>query len=317
MIKLSFVIPCYGSEFTITNVVNEIIQTVKTRNEYCYEIILVNDSSPDNVFDIIKELAEKDKNIKGINLSKNFGQHSAVMTGFNYTTGDIIVCLDDDGQTPANEMFKLIDKIGSGYDLVFAKYDQKKHSFFRNAGSKVNDLMVQHLVGKPKGLTLTSYFACKRFVIDEAIKYKNSYPYIAGLFLRTTNKITSVPVHHCEREIGKSGYTLKKLIMLWLNGFTAFSVKPLRIATVIGVICALLGFVFGGYTVVNKLVNPATPMGYSSIMSAIIFIGGMIMLMLGMIGEYVGRIYISINNSPQYVIRETINIKEKQVVVHE
>ena len=312
MIKLSFVIPCYGSEKTISNVVDEIINTVKTKKEYTYEIILVNDSSPDQVYNVIKELAHNNSNIKGINLAKNFGQHSALMSGFNYVTGDIIVCLDDDGQTPACEMFTLIDEINNGYDLVFAEYDRKKHGFARNIGSKVNDLMAQYLVGKPKGLSLMSYFACRRYVIDDAKKYKNSYPYVAGLLLRTTNKIINVPVHHREREVGKSGYTLKKLLMLWFNGFTAFSVKPLRIATFTGIICAMLGFIYGGFTIVNKLLNPDTPVGYASMMSSIIFIGGMIMIMLGMIGEYVGRIYISINNSPQYVIRESINIEENQ-----
>lgn len=312
MIKLSFVIPCYGSENTITNVVNEIITTVEKQADYFYEIILINDNSYDQVYDVIKELIKNNKCIKGINLSKNFGQHSALMSGFNYVTGDIIVCLDDDGQTPACEMFRLIDEINQGYDLVFAKYDSKKHGFIRNVGSKINDLMARYLIGKPKNLALMSYFACRRYVIDETKKYKNSYPYVAGLLLRATNKITNVPVHHREREIGQSGYTMKKLLKLWFNGFTAFSVKPLRVATLMGIICALLGFIFGGYTIINKFIHPDMPVGYASTISAIIFIGGIIMMMLGMIGEYVGRIYISINNSPQYVIRETINIEENQ-----
>ena len=317
MTKLSFIIPCYGSELTIKDVVNEIIQTVKLKIEYSYEILLVNDCSPDKVYNVIMQLAKENPYIKGINLSKNFGQHSALMTGFNYATGDIILCLDDDGQTPAEEMFKIIDKVNEGYDIVFAKYEHKKHNSFRNIGSKVNDLMAQHLIGKPKGLALTSYFACKRFVIDEMIKYKNSYPYIAGLLLRTSNNIINVPVNHKERISGKSGYSLGKLLFLWLNGFTSFSVKPLRIATFIGVICALLGFFYGAYTIINKIINPAIPVGYSSLMSAVIFIGGILMLMLGMLGEYVGRLYISINNSPQYVVRETINVNDKQVDKHE
>jgi polyisoprenyl-phosphate glycosyltransferase len=312
MAKLSFVIPCYRSELTIENVVNEIISTVETRSDYSYEIILVNDSSPDNVFQVIQKLALRNKNIKGINLARNFGQHSALMTGFNFVTGDIIICLDDDGQTPANEMFSLIDKINSGCDIVFAKYDKKNHNLFRNIGSKINDFMVDFLIGKPKGLSLMSYFACRRFVIDETKKYKNSYPYVAGLLLRTTNKIDNVHVNHRKREIGTSGYNFRKLVSLWLNGFTAFSVKPLRMASIVGIIFALSGFIYGIYIIIRRIFNPSVTMGYSSLISAIIFIGGMIMIMLGMIGEYVGRIYISINNSPQYVIRETINIEEKQ-----
>jgi undecaprenyl-phosphate 4-deoxy-4-formamido-L-arabinose transferase len=312
MTKLSFIIPCYHSEFTIENVVNEIVSTVKTRKEYSYEIILINDCSPDNVFDVIKKLAGKDKCIKGIALAKNFGQHSALMTGFNFATGKIIICLDDDGQTPANEMFNLIDKINCGYDIVFAKYNKKNHDFFRNIGSKINDAMAQYLLEKPEDLSLMSYFACRRFVIDEAKKYKHSYPYIAGLLLRITNKMTNVAVNHRAREVGTSGYTLKKLIALWLNGFTAFSIKPLRLATVTGVICSLIGFLYGWYIVIRKLIDPSVVLGYSSIMSVIVFVGGIIMLMLGMIGEYLGRIYISINSSPQFVIRETINIEEQE-----
>lgn len=309
MKKLSFVIPCYNSQNTIGQVVDEIIETVGTRNEYDYEIILVNDSSPDDVFKTITKLAEKNKRIKGIDLARNFGQHSAIMAGFNYVTGDIVVCLDDDGQTPASEMFSLIDKLDEN-DLVFAKYKDKKHSAFRNMGSKINDKMAQWLIGKPKKLKIMSYFACKRFVIDEVVRYKNSYPYISGLLLRVTNKVDNVEVNHRERIEGSSGYTIKKLFLLWINGFTAFSVKPLRIATFIGCITAIIGFIYGLTVVINKLVNPLAPIGYSSMMSVLLFVGGMIMLLLGMIGEYVGRTYISLNDAPQYVVRTALNVEE-------
>lgn len=306
--KVSFVIPCYKSEFTLEDVVSEIIETIGVNEKYEYEIILVNDCSTDSVFQVIEKLALKDGNIKGINLAKNFGQHSAIMAGLNYVTGDIVICLDDDGQTPANEMFKLIDKINSGYNIVFAKFSEKKYGVFKNASSKVNDKMAQYFVGKPKKLTLSSYFACRRFVVDEVVKYKNSYPYLAGLLLRTTNNIENVNVIHRKREIGTSSYSFTKLISLWLNGFTAFSVKPLRFATIVGTITALSGFLYGLYTTINRIVDPNIPMGYSSIMAGVVFIGGMIMLILGMIGEYIGRIYICINNSPQYVIKDTINM---------
>lgn len=308
MLKLTFIIPCYNSEQTIGTVVSEIVSTVYARNEYTYEIILVNDGSSDCVLQRMRELAYSDTNIKGIDLSRNFGQHAALMTGFNYATGDIVVCLDDDGQTPASEMFNLIDKISEGYDLVFAQYDHKAHGVLRNAGSKLNDLMAQYLLNKPKMLSLMSYFACRRYVVDEVKKYTNPYPYMAGLLLRTTTNVTNVTVQHNKRKVGKSGYTFLKLISLWVNGFTAFSVKPLRVATVTGMMFALLGFIYGVYIIVRRLLDPSIPLGYSSLMASVIFIGGMVMLMLGMIGEYIGRIYISINNSPQYVIRETINI---------
>lgn len=307
--KISVVIPCYGSEKTIEGVVKEAVDTINTRRgQYEYEVILVNDSSPDGVFEVIKRLAAEDPHIKGIELAKNFGQHAAIMAGLRFVSGDIIVCMDDDGQTPANEMFRLIDKLNEGYDLVMAKYSEKKHSFYRNAGSKLNDLMAKKMLNKPKGFVITSYFCCRRFIVDEMVRYDKSYPYLAGLLLRATNNIVNVEIDHKERKIGRSGYSFSKLVGLWVNGFTAFSVKPLRFATVIGLICASVGFIYGVITIINKLwINPQAPMGYSSLMSALVFLGGMILLMLGMIGEYIGRIYISINNSPQAVVRTTIN----------
>lgn len=311
MIKLSFVIPCYRSEYTLEDVIQEIIKTTFNKEEYTYEIILINDNSPDNVLSKIHKLSEENESIKSIDFTRNFGQHAALMAGYSACTGDIIISLDDDGQTPVDEVFSLIDKLNEGYDVIYGWYSNKKHSFFRNVGSRINDIMAEYLISKPKHLKVSSYFVARKFIIDEIIKYKNAYPYIMGLVFRTTRNIGNVEVQHRERVQGTSGYTLKKLISLWLNGFTAFSVKPLRFSTFIGFICAFLGFVYGAYTVINKIINPSTPAGYSSIMSALLFIGGMIMLMLGLIGEYIGRIYISINNSPQYVIRETININDK------
>lgn len=312
MRKISFVIPCYRSKDTIESVVVEIKETIQLNELYEYEIILVNDSSPDNVMEVLHELAKKNKQIKVVNLSKNFGQHSAIMSGFSFVTGDIIICLDDDGQTPANEMFKLIDELDQGYDIVYANYESKEHSVFRNFGTYVNNKMAEVLIKKPKNINMTSYFATRRFVVDEVVKYQNAFPYIGGLLFRVSNRISKVTVKHRKRLIGESGYSFKSLFTLWLNGFTAFSVKPLRISSFIGFLFAIFGFLYGIVVIYNRLTNPDIPLGYSSLISAIIFIGGMIMIMLGLIGEYIGRIYISINKSPQYVIREKINIDENE-----
>lgn len=303
---VSFVIPCYRSAKTLGNVVAEIDGTMKKLSGYTYEIVLVNDSSPDDTFEVIRGLCAERKDICGINLARNFGQHAALMAGFHYTHGDVVVCLDDDGQTPAGEVGKLLSAIEEGYDVVYARYAHKQHSGFRNFGSKINELMTRVMLGKPKELYLSSYFAAKRFVVDEILRYTNPYPYVIGLVLRTTKNIVNVEVSHREREVGVSGYTLGKLMGLWFNGFTAFSIKPLRVATAMGATTAFCGFLYGIYTVVKKFVNPNVPIGFSSLMAALVFIGGMIMLMLGLIGEYIGRIYISLNNSPQYVIRECI-----------
>ena len=224
--------------------------------------------------------------------------------------GDIFVCLDDDGQTPAAEVGKLLAGLEAGSDVVYARYEHKQHSTFRNLGSKVNELMTRVILGKPKDLYLSSYFAARRFIIDEIVRYTNPYPYVIGLVLRSTKRIANVDVTHREREIGTSGYTVSKLFALWFNGFTAFSIKPLRFATAIGVLTAVAGFLYGFYTIIKKLVNPYVPIGFSALMSMLVFLGGMVMLMLGLIGEYIGRIYISLNNSPQFVIRECVNEQE-------
>lgn len=308
MKKISFVIPCYRSEGTLSKVVAEIQEKMKTLTQYEYDIFLVNDCSPDRTIDVIRKLCQENENIKGIDFARNFGQHAALMAGLRHSDGDYVVCLDDDGQTPANEVDKLLMKLEEGYDAVYAKYDHKQHSAFRNFGSRLNERMTRMMLGKPKTLYVSSYFAVKRFVVEDMVKYENSYPYVIGLVLRATRNIANVSVNHREREAGVSGYTFGKLLGLWLNGFTAFSVKPLRIATAIGGCSAVAGFLYGIYTIIKRFVNPDVPMGFSALMAALVFFGGMIMLMLGLIGEYIGRVYISLNNSPQYVIREKMNI---------
>ena len=308
---VSFVIPCYRSEQTVGRVVEEIDTTMKGASGYEYEIVLVNDASPDDTFEVIRALCTKRNDICGVNLARNFGQHAALMAGFRHARGDVLICLDDDGQTPADEAGKLLAKLEEGYDVVYAKYTHKQHSVFRNFGSRINELMTRVMLGKPKELYISSYFAMKKFVAQELIRYENPYPYVIGLVLRTTKRIANVEVTHREREVGTSGYTIGKLLGLWFNGFTAFSIKPLRIATVIGVAAACGGFVYGIYTIIKKFLNPAVPVGFSALMASFVFFCGLILLMLGLIGEYIGRIYISMNNSPQYVIRECVDERDE------
>ena len=304
---LSFVIPCYRSEHTIENVINEIIETVSSRSEWDYEIICVNDCSPDGVYSVLEKLALNNKKIKVVNLARNFGQHNALMAGYRQVKGEIVVCLDDDGQTKPEDCFKLIDALDENSDIVYAKYPRKKESLFRLFGSWTARRMSQWLCSIPKNIELNSYFACKRFVIDEMIRYDNPYPYLAGLQVRATRRLKNVDIPHHEREFGKSGYSFHKLVSLWLNGFTAFSVKPLRLATLIGGLVSSAGFLYMIFIIIKKIQHPDMAMGYSSMMCVMLFIGGMLMLMLGLIGEYIGRIYICLNKSPQYVIRNTVN----------
>jgi undecaprenyl-phosphate 4-deoxy-4-formamido-L-arabinose transferase len=311
MEKLSFVIPCYNSAETVGNVVDEIHQVMLPYGEYEYEIIMVSDASPDNVFAVIERLAQDDTRITGVELAKNFGQHAALMAGYRICTGDIIISLDDDGQTPVDEVMALVDAIHEGSDVAFGRYDSIKQSKFRIFGTRVNDFMLEVLVGKPKNIEATSFYACKRFILDEILRYENAFPYITGLVFRATKNIVNVTVRHRERAAGKSAYSIRKLMGLWLNGATAFSVKPLRLATIIGVLCALSGFVLVVYTIIHKILNPDIPAGYSSTMSVLLFVGGMIMVMLGAMGEYVGRMYMIQNSSPQYVVRRTTTQNRK------
>ena len=308
---VSIVIPCYRSAEMIGGVVADINREMeKLQEKYRWEIILVNDCSPDNTFDVIRELCREYTNICGVNLARNFGQHAALMAGFHQVKGDILVCMDDDGQTPAFAIKDLLQGLEEGSDVVYAKYEHKHHNAFRNFGSRVNDLMLKFMLGKPADLYVSSFFAARRFIVDEMLRYQNAYPYVIGLVLRATRNIKNVTVEHQDRKAGESGYTLSKLLGLWFNGFTAFSEKPLRVATMIGTGCAFLGFLYGLYTIIKKLVNPMVPIGFSSLMSALMFIGGMLMLMVGLVGEYIGRMYICMNNAPQYVVREIVGEEE-------
>lgn len=303
--KISFVVPCYRSENTIKAVVGEIVEMVGARVGYDYEVILVNDNSPDNVWKSIVELSENDSKITGISLARNFGQHSALLAGYAYCGGEYIVSLDDDGQAPLESLFELVDRLEEGYDVVYAYYDEIKQTVFRRFGTWMAQKMGETLLNQPVDLKVSSFYIARKFIIDEMIRYKNSYPYLLGLVLRTTRKVACIETRHRRRLEGTSGYSFRRLLGLWVNGFTAFSVKPLELGIVLGVFFAFAGFVGTVTVVVRKIMGYTTMLGWSSTIAVILVIGGMILVMLGLIGEYVGRIYISINNAPQYVIRET------------
>ena len=276
-------------------------------------MILVNDGSKDDSESVCIELFKKYDFIKFIALRKNFGEHNAVMAGLNHCTGSYAVIMDDDFQNPPSEVIKLINKIKDGYDVVFSRYDKKKHHFFRNIGSSFNNIVASLLIRKPSGLYLSSFKAINRFVIDEVIKYSGPYPYIDGLIFRVTNKYATVLVKHEKRGDGKSGYTLTKLVSLWLNMFTNFSILPLRIATLVGFVFAMVGVVTAVYFIIEKTLNPDLPIGWASLIVSVFLIGSIQMFALGMIGEYLGRLFIKTNGDPQFVIRSTINCEENNL----
>ena len=283
--KISVVIPCYNSENYISDVVHKTIHILEENLAKDYEIILINDGSIDGTLQKLKEISFKNKEVIVIDLTKNFGQANAMMAGYNYVTGDLIVHSDDDGQTAIEDLHKLINEINKGYD----------------------NFTSTKLMGKPKNIHMGNFWVCRRYIIDSIIKSTDPNPYIAGLFLSVTKNYSSVPTNHHKRKFGKTKYTLSKMLNLWISGLTGFSILPLRIASLFGILTSIVGFFFLATIIIHKLLNPDVQAGYTSLMSIIIFFSGMIMLLLGIIGEYIGRIYQNSGNNSQYCIRNIYN----------
>ena len=312
---LSFIIPCYRSEETIQLVVKEILETVLEKPTYDYEIICVNDFSPDNVYQKLKELSLKNPKIKTINLAKNMGKHAAIMAGYSYAKGDYIVNLDDDFQCPMNELWRLLAPVERDEcDFSTAKYYGKKQSIWKRFGSDFNNLTSRILFNKPRGLRFENFSIMKRFVMCEIINYSNPYPNLEGLVLRVTHNIIQVKMKLRNRaDDNDTGFTFLKNISLWMSNLTSFSIKPLRVSIFLGLSFAISGFIYGLFIVIKKIIiGPEMPTGFPSILASILFSNGVIMILLGIIGEYVGRIYISINAAPQFVIKDTINIDNEK-----
>jgi glycosyltransferase involved in cell wall biosynthesis len=308
-IKISVVIPCFNSQDTIIDVVELTIKEFSKMGLERYEFILVNDCSKDETWEKIKELSKKYFFVKALNLSKNFGQHNAIMAGLNYTEGDLTLCMDDDLQTHPSQIKRLIEKINEGWDVVIASYPTKKHNLFRVLGSKLNRITLL-MIGSQKDIQFQSFFIMRKFILERIVKYQNPYAHLQGLILRTTNHIANVEVDHYSRKVGKSNYSFKKLVSLWVS-FTNFSVLPLRVVFFMGLLFSLMGFVGALYIIVKKIIQPTFAIGWASIMFSIFVFSGIILISIGVLGEYIGRVFISINDSPQYVVREEINTSNK------
>lgn len=309
---ISVAIPCYNSSKTLPFVVDEITKTFSDKPDYDYEIVLVNDYSRDNTFQVITELCKNNRKIVGIDLSKNYGQASAQMTAINYVKGDIVVFMDDDGQHPANEIFKLIDKVNEGNDLVYAHFANKKHSGFKKITSALNSKVLEMTNRKPKGINISSYFALSSFSVKSLKEYHSPFPSIGGYMLQVTQNIANVEVEHRARIEGSSNYTFKKLMKLWIQGLTNFSIAPLRLASFIGMFSSAVGILAGIVLIIRKIINPHIAMGYTSLMAAVLLIGGLLMMMLGLLGEYIGRIYIVLSNMPQYCVKKVLNYTKEE-----
>jgi glycosyltransferase involved in cell wall biosynthesis len=303
-LRISIVIPVYNSENTLMPLVTKLVNEL-TMN-YDIEIILVNDQSVDNSDNACMTLYKQFRKIvKYYPLAKNVGEHNAVMAGLNQMTGDYAVIMDDDFQNPVSEVLRLISYATSHeYDVVYTWYEKKQHSVFRNLGSNFNNLVANTMLKKPKDLYLSSFKLINRYLVNEIIRYDLPFPYIDGLILRTTSNIGKMQVTHERRARGQSNYTLVKLVRLWMNMFTNFSILPLRITIVLGFIFALIGIIIGIYTVIEKLNNPTLPLGYASLVVTISVFAGIQLIAIGMLGEYLGRMFLSQNKKPQYSIRK-------------
>lgn len=309
----SFVIPCYNSGKVIEQVVQLTAEEMNKIDRTNYQFILVNDCSPDGgkTLESLKKLAEMYDFVKVINLAKNAGQHNAILAGLNYAEGDVIIGMDDDMQTHPSQLTTLFTKFEEGYDIVYGYYPEKKHSFIRNIASKLNYWSVRVLIGKPKELKTSSYWVMKRFVRDYLVSYQFSYPYLQGMFLRTTSNIGCVPVKHFKRAEGTSNYTFKRLFKLW-SGIMGFSIVPLRIALTLGNILSIGGLLGVVATIIHKVMKPEVLVGWASTMCVICFFSGVILFFIGLLGEYIGRMFLSISKDPQYIVREVIEKGEKR-----
>lgn len=306
---ISIVIPCYYSEKTIHKVVDMVSEEFNKNDGYECEFVLVNDGSTDGTFDEIRKLSREYSNVKGVNLMRNFGQHNALMAALQYTEGDYVLGMDDDMQTHPSQIFKLIHRIEEGFDLVYGIYPEVKNGPIKNLTSKINRRTSRVMLGRPKEIESSNFWIITRSIRDEVVKFDTFNPYIDAIFYRVTSNIGMVPVEHFKREYGHSGYTFRKLLKLWM-AYWNFSVVPLRISFGVGTFSFVAGILFTIYIIINKILSPDLPVGWSSTICVMALLFGVVLMMLGVVGEYLGKIILILNNTPQFVVRETVGIDE-------
>jgi undecaprenyl-phosphate 4-deoxy-4-formamido-L-arabinose transferase len=308
-LDLSIVVPVYQSAQMISGLV-ERIQKVIGELKCSAEVILVEDGSSDHSWKIVTELQRRfPRVVRPIQLMRNFGQHNALMCGLHHIRGRVVVTIDDDGQNPPEEIPKMLQRLEDGnFDVVYGVPREKRHAWGRNLGSNLVNMFFQIVF--QTNVTVTSFRAVRRNVVDAIRSYDLNFTYIDGLLAWNTRRIGSVTVYHQPRSTGRSGYTLARLITLALNLFTNFSLVPLQIATVIGFIAALGGLGTGAFYLVQAMVNQIAVPGYASIIVAVLTLGGLHLLALGIIGEYIGRLHLNVNRKPQYTIRQVLSVDE-------
>jgi glycosyltransferase involved in cell wall biosynthesis len=302
--RLSIVVPLYNAAATLAALHAEISALEVAGG---HELILVNDGSRDETEAVALKLTrESTLPTRFLSLSRNFGEHNAVLAGMRVVTGRYVVTMDDDLQNPPAEALKLLAVAeAEKRDVVFGIYERKEHAWWRNAGSWLTNRIADFVVDKPRKLYLCSFRCLSRFVVDEIAKSRTPYPYVDGLIFQVTQNVGTVHVRHVERAQGTSGYSVRKLVRLWISMLVNVSVLPLRLMTLAGMITSALGFLAVIEVVFEHILNK-TPTGWSSLMAAILLLSGAQLLLLGILGEYVGRIYLGISEKPQSVVREEV-----------
>jgi undecaprenyl-phosphate 4-deoxy-4-formamido-L-arabinose transferase len=307
---LSIVVPVYNSAAILPKLIEQIqIEMQKEALDGRFELVLVNDCSPDNSWEVVRALAAAHPFIKGISLRRNFGQHNAIMAGLNCVQGEFVVIMDDDLQHPPQAVGEMIRALSAGYDVCYTRYKNRKHAYWKKLGSRFNDWIATRLLNKPKGLYLSSFKALRRDVVREIIKYDGPYAYVDGLILDVTRSITTVDIEHQSRYEGRGNYTILRSLSLCMGMATSFSVLPLRMAAYTGMLLAVLSLVMLVYVVAMKLAHPELPAGWASLVVTVLFIGGVQTLCMGIIGEYLGRTYLKLNRKPQFVVADTTENK--------
>lgn len=297
---LSIVIPVYNGAQSVPTLLEHLAGLKFGK----FEIVLVNDGSPDNSLQICRDLAKRlDVPITVVDLARNFGEHNAVMAGLRVARGDYIITMDDDLQNPPEEVERLWRYAAENrFDVVYTYYTAKQHAPWRNFGSWLTNYLASYLIGKPRGLYLSSFRCMAAFVAEHIVRNAGPYPYVDGLIMQTTQNIGKLQVAHLPRAQGRSNYTLRRLIRLFLSMFLNFSVIPLRIASLVGGLTAVLG-VIGLIVVIADGLRGGQPTGWPSLMAVILTISGVQLIVLGLIGEYLGRAFLTLNQKPQSIVR--------------
>lgn len=301
-VGLSIVVPVYRGADTVGLLVEALSEL---RPEGGLEVVLVNDGSPDNSGDVCREIVRTARiPVIYVEHARNFGEHNAVMTGLRHARGSYVITMDDDLQNPPEEVVRLYDHARQGgWDVVYTRYAVKEHAGWRNLGSRFANKVADWLLDKPKGLYLSSFRCMAALAVQAVTRYRGPYPYVDGLLMQVTQRIDSIEVKHLPRMQGRSNYTLKRLIFLWLNLATSFSLAPLRLAIFAGLAMATLGMIGAVLTIVEALMTHDTPDGWASTMTVVLLVAGVQSMILGVLGEYVGRTFLSANGKPQGIIR--------------